>query len=224
MQDTPGAAQAVEQPAFHRAGRRAGDLGDLLQGQFVIEAQHDHLALVRWQGVPFYLRSGKSLAEKSTEIIIQFKSSTASAEFSAGMGSTNPNILSFCLQQDEGFHQRFDIKVPDTLDKRRPVEMAFHYRDAFGESAIPEAYERLLLDALNGDASLFTRGDRAELAWELLDPILKAWKGPDSPPLYRYEPDSWGPAAADQLLERDGRSWLRVCGMHPNGIVPSVLS
>lgn len=177
----------------------------------------------RWQGMPFYLRSGKSLAEKSTEIIIQFKSHPDSGEFSVGNGSMNPNILSFCLQPDEGFHQRFDIKVPDTLNEMRPVEMAFHYRDAFDEMSIPEAYERLLLDALNGDATLFTRGDRAELAWELLDPILKAWKEPDGPPLHSYEPGSWGPVAADQLLERDRRHWIRVCGLHPIGIVPSLL-
>lgn len=176
----------------------------------------------RWQGVPFYLRSGKALAEKTTEIIIQFKPPAAYGKLSASIGSMNPNILSFCLQPDEGFHQRFDIKVPDTQDERRPVEMAFHYRDAFGELAIPEAYERLLLDALNGDASLFTRGDRAELAWELLDPILKAWKDPDGPPLHSYKPGSWGPAAADQLLARDGRSWTRICGLHQAGITSSI--
>jgi glucose-6-phosphate 1-dehydrogenase len=178
----------------------------------------------RWQGVPFYLRSGKSLAEKSTEIIIQFKPLSMPSGLSSGIGSMNPNVLSFCLQPDEGFHQRFDVKVPDTESDKRAVEMAFHYRDAFGESAIPEAYERLLLDALKGDPSLFTRGDRAELAWELLDPILSAWEGPTRLPLYSYDPGSWGPAAADLLLERYGRKWLRVCGLHTNWIVPSVLS
>lgn len=169
----------------------------------------------RWQGVPFYLRSGKSLADKSTEIVIQFKPLPMPPGLNGGTGTFEPNLLSFCLQPDEGFHQRFEIKVPDTVSDIRTVEMAFHYREAFGESAIPEAYERLLLDALNGDASLFTRGDREELAWELLDPLLKAWKEPTGPPLYRYEPGTWGPAAADRLLERDGRNWLRVCGMHP---------
>jgi glucose-6-phosphate 1-dehydrogenase len=176
----------------------------------------------RWQGMPFYLRSGKSLAEKSTEIIIQFKPLYRSLGLSDAIGSMDPNVLSFCLQPDEGFHQRFDVKVPDTVADRRSVEMAFHYKDAFGESAIPEAYERLLLDALNGDASLFTRGDRAELAWELLDPILNAWEEPAGLPLYNYDPGSWGPAAADQLLQRDSRNWIRVCGLHPNDIVPSV--
>ena len=178
----------------------------------------------RWQGVPFYLRSGKSLAEKSTEIVIQFKTPSTSSIVNSGIGLKGPNLLSFCLQPDEGFHQRFDVKVPDTVAERRPVEMAFHYRDAFGESAIPEAYERLLLDALTGDASLFTRGDRSELAWELLDPILRAWNEPAGSPLYTYAPGSWGPAAADQLLGRDGRYWTRVCGIHPEVIVPSVVS
>jgi glucose-6-phosphate 1-dehydrogenase len=177
----------------------------------------------RWQGVPFYLRSGKFLAEKSSEIVIQFKPLSSASGLRNGIGSMDPNILSFCLQPDEGFHQRFDVKIPDTVADRRPVEMAFHYRDAFGESAIPEAYERLLLDALNGDPSLFTRGDRSELAWELLDPIIKAWTEPNGPPLYSYTPGSWGPAAADQLIEKDGRSWIRVCGIHPNVIVPSLL-
>jgi glucose-6-phosphate 1-dehydrogenase len=177
----------------------------------------------RWQGVPFYLRSGKYLAEKSTEIVIQFKPPATSSGVSSTTGYMRPNVLSFCLQPDEGFHQRFDIKVPDTVDEKHPVEMAFHYRDAFGEMAIPEAYERLLLDALNGDATLFTRGDRAELAWKLLDPVLEAWHSPDGPPLHSYEPLSWGPRAADHLLEKEGRSWLRVCGIHNAAAVQPVL-
>jgi glucose-6-phosphate 1-dehydrogenase len=178
----------------------------------------------RWQEVPFYLRSGKFLAEKTTEIVIQFKPLSSTSELGNAIGSMNPNILSFCLQPDEGFHQRFDVKIPDTVAEKHPVEMAFHYRDAFGELAIPEAYERLLLDALNGDPSLFTRGDRAELAWELLDPIIKAWAEPGGPPLYSYAPGSWGPAAAHKFIEKDGRSWVRVCGIHPKVIVPSLVS
>ncbi|HLA99263.1 MAG TPA: glucose-6-phosphate dehydrogenase [Anaerolineales bacterium] len=178
----------------------------------------------RWQGVPFYLRSGKSLAEKTTEIVIQFKPPTVSLGIKSVSAFMRPNVLSFCLQPDEGFHQRFDIRVPDTLTERRPVEMAFHYRDAFGEMAIPEAYERLLLDALNGDASLYTRVDRAELAWELLEPILEAWEAPDGPPVHIYGPGSWGPSAADEILKNDGRSWLRVCGLHLNPNLHPVIS
>jgi glucose-6-phosphate 1-dehydrogenase len=155
------------------------------------------------------------LAEKTTEIVIQFKSPRKQIFTDRTGMHFNPNLLSFCLQPDEGFHQRFEIKAPDTVDQRRSVEMKFHYKEAFGVTSIPEAYERLLLDTLNGDASLFTRGDRAELAWELLEPILTAWEMPGGPPLEIYEPGSWGPDAADELLARDGRGWVRVCGIHP---------
>jgi glucose-6-phosphate 1-dehydrogenase len=170
----------------------------------------------RWQGVPFYLRSGKALAEKTTEIIIQFKPLSESLGLNIAIGPMQQNALSFCLQPDEGFHQLFDVKVPGTISESRSVEMIFHYRDAFSEEALPEAYERLLLDTLNGDASLFTRADRAELAWELLDPVLEAWRTPNGPSLYSYDPLSWGPQAADHLLEKDGRSWQRICGIHKN--------
>jgi glucose-6-phosphate 1-dehydrogenase len=122
-----------------------------------------------------------------------------------------PNILSFCLQPDEGIHQRFEVKVPDTAADHRPVEMQFHYRDAFPASAIPEAYERLLLDALNGDPTLFIRSDQVELAWELLAPVLEVWGQPDGPPLHKYEPGSWGPQAAADYIAQDGRSWAQVC-------------
>jgi glucose-6-phosphate 1-dehydrogenase len=96
----------------------------------------------RWQGTPFYLRSGKALADKATEIVIQFKSISLPSGLSESIGSMNPNVLSFCLQPDEGIHQRFDVKVPDTQADSHSADMTFHYRDVFGDSAIPEAYER----------------------------------------------------------------------------------
>jgi glucose-6-phosphate 1-dehydrogenase len=173
----------------------------------------------RWQGVPFYLRSGKKLKEKCTEIAIQFKNPPLTM-FPAQPGElTMPNLLALCLQPDEGIHQRFEVKVPDTANERRSVDMEFHYRDAFGPAAIPEAYERLILDALNGDMSLFTRGDRAELAWELLDPILQAWQESGGPPIYPYEPGCWGPPEADAFLARDGREWLKGCGGHVSQVI-----
>jgi glucose-6-phosphate 1-dehydrogenase len=168
----------------------------------------------RWKGVPFYLRSGKRLAEKTTEIIIQFKQ-VPHLMFPLPPGSEIPaNILALCLQPDEGIHLRFEAKVPDTAAGMRGVDMEFHYRDSFGPSAIPEAYERLLLDALNGDASLFTRSDQIELGWALMDPIIAGWHAPESPPLAFYEPSTWGPAEADAFLKRDGRIWLRGCKEH----------
>ena len=168
----------------------------------------------RWQGVPFYLRSGKRMARKSSEIIIQFKRTPQLPLPVDSPQARARNILSMCLQPHEGMHLRIEAKVPDTAADIRPVDFAFHYDEAFGASAIPEAYERLLLDAVRGDASLFTRSDRTELAWTLLDPILDAWHAPDGQSLAVYGPGSWGPREADDLLARDGRAWLTQCGQH----------
>lgn len=168
----------------------------------------------RWQGVPFYLRSGKKMAEKVSEIVIQFKSPPhlmfplpQDYEFTS-------NRLTLCLQPDEGIHLKFETKVPDTIAETKSVDLQYHYRDEFGKDAIPEAYERLLLDAINGDASLFTRGDRSELAWEIIDPIIQAWEGSSSKPLAIYEQGSWGPVEADELLAMDSRKWQHGCGNH----------
>ena len=115
--------------------------------------------------MPFYLRSGKNLAEKQTQIIIHFKEPPL-AMFPMPPGqSMTPNMLVLYLQPDEGVHLRFEAKAPDTVAETRSVDMEFHYAEAFGPTAIPEAYERLLLDALQGDASLFTRADEVETAW-----------------------------------------------------------
>lgn len=105
---------------------------------------------------------------------------------------------------------RTQAKVPDTVAEIHPVNLDYHYRDAFPDNPIPEAYERLILDALNGDLSLFTRADRAEIAWRLLDPILASWQA-GTTPLAIYEQGSWGPHEADQLLDRDGSDWLYGC-------------
>jgi len=159
----------------------------------------------RWNGVPFYLRSGKNLAEKHSQIIIQFKEPPL-AMFP--MQTMKPNVLVLYLQPDEGVHLRFEAKAPDTVFETRSVDMEFHYSEAFGGTAIPESYERLILDALQGDASLFTRADEVEAAWELIDPILQTWDTHQTPPLAGYKIGSWGPPEADGLLARDGRRWL----------------
>jgi len=162
----------------------------------------------RWQGVPFYLRSGKNMAEKQTQIIIRFKEPPL-AMFPMPPGKKmTPNMLVLYLQPDEGVHLRFEAKAPDTMAETRSVDMEFHYDESFGPTAIPEAYERLLLDAIQGDASLFTRADEVEMAWGLIDPILHIWETEQTPPLAAYEPKSWGPSLADSLLERDGRAWM----------------
>src|SRR5215510_11955092 len=161
----------------------------------------------RWQGVPFYLRSGKRLKEKLTQITIQFKE-PPHLLFQSTKEPLTPNMLVLYLQPDEGVHWRFEAKVQDTAAELRSVDMEFHYADSFGKTAIPEAYERLLLDTISGDASLFTRADEVETAWKLIDPITDEWEGPQGhQPLASYDPGSWGPAEADELLARDGRAW-----------------
>jgi len=162
----------------------------------------------RWQGVPFYLRSGKCLAEKLSQITIEFKEPPHVMFPLPPGGKITPNMLVLYLQPDEGVHLRFEAKVPDTIAEMRSVDMEFHYTDSFGPTAIPESYERLLLDALQGDASLFTRADEVEMAWSLIDPISDAWES-QKQPLATYEPGTWGPTEADELLARDGRAWSR---------------
>ncbi len=170
----------------------------------------------RWKGVPFYLRSGKALAEKLTQIVIQFKEPPHLMFPLPPERPITPNMLVLYLQPDEGVHLRFEAKVPDTIAEMRSVNMEFHYADEFGPTAIPEAYERLLLDAIQGDASLFTRADEVEAAWSLIDPIIAAWEEREQPPLARYARGSWGPVEADELLARDGRAWVGR-GVHASG-------
>jgi glucose-6-phosphate 1-dehydrogenase len=119
------------------------------------------------------------------------------------------NCLSIAIQPNEGIQFTFQAKVPDTTAEMRPVEMSFEYEDSFGPFAIPEAYERLLLDILKGDASLFARSDSIELGWELVDPILEGWQGDHAPPLHFYESGSWGPPEADRLISHDGFCWAQ---------------
>ncbi|MBI5933695.1 MAG: glucose-6-phosphate dehydrogenase [Chloroflexi bacterium] len=162
----------------------------------------------RWQGVPFYLRSGKNMAEKQTQIIIRFKEPPLAMFPMPPEKKMAPNMLVLYIQPDEGVHLRFEAKAPDTVSETRSVDMEFHYAEAFGPTVIPESYERLLLDAIQGDASLFTRADEVETAWGLMDPILQTWETLQTPPVVVYAPNSWGPAEADALLTRDGRFWL----------------
>jgi glucose-6-phosphate 1-dehydrogenase len=170
----------------------------------------------RWSDVPFYLRSGKQMAVKSTQITVQFKC-VPHLMFPVPPGERIvPNSLSLCIQPDEGIHLRFEAKEPGAGMRTRSTEMEFHYADDFGASALPEAYERLLLDALHGDALLFARADEIELAWGLMDSVLAKWEQPESPPVLFYEPGSWGPPEADELLARDSWSWAQGCGGHKN--------
>ncbi len=171
----------------------------------------------RWRDVPFYLRSGKLMPAKTTEVAVQFRGVPHLMFPAPPDREITPNVLSLCLQPDEGIHLRFEAKEPGAGMHTRSVDMEFHYEEDFGPSVLPEAYERLLLDALQGDASLFARGDEIELAWGVIDPILAGWEQSDAPPLAFYEPGSWGPSEGDDFLARDGRVWYHDCGGHGDG-------
>ncbi len=166
----------------------------------------------RWQGVPFYLRSGKALAERVSEIVIQFRC-PPHVMFPLPEGTElRSNYLAIAIQPDEGIHLRFEAKVPDTATELRSVDMNFFYAEDFDGITIPDAYERLLLDALKGDASLFAREDEVKLSWQIVDPVIRGFESGEAPPLEIYERGSWGPAGGDELLARDGRSWLHAQG------------
>ena len=174
----------------------------------------------RWQGVPFYLRSGKALSEKVSEVVIEFRRPPHhlfSGEISREL---SPNMLSVLIEPDEGVHLDFEVKVPDRGMDMEQMSMEFHYDSAFAGQTIPEAYQRLLQDALEGDASLFIRSDQIEEAWRIVDPLIAAWEDPypDSP-LHPYEPGSQGPEAAAHLLAADGRSWLTGRSAHATAAV-----
>jgi glucose-6-phosphate 1-dehydrogenase len=165
----------------------------------------------RWQGVPFYLRSGKALAAKTSEVLVRFRE-PPHLMFPLPPGeSIRSNYLALCVQPDEGMHLRFEVKVPDAATEMRSVDMEFHYKSSFGQDALPDAYERLLLDAVGGDASLFLRSDELEQSWWLMDPIVAAWERSDGPPLGFYEPGSWGPRDADKMMVLDNRYWKLGC-------------
>lgn len=165
----------------------------------------------RWKGVPFYLRSGKALKRKTSEIIIEFQQ-PPHMMFDLSEGSDfSSNFLSLCIQPDEGIHLRFEAKVPDSDQEMRSVDMDFHYRDSFQGQNIPEAYERLLLEALDGDASLFTRSDGIEASWQIIDPVIEGWGTKGLPQLETYQAGSWGPDSAEALLKASGHSWRFGC-------------
>ena len=166
----------------------------------------------RWQGVPFYLRSGKKMAKKVSEIIIQFKTVPHRIFPMQRDFSASSNVLSMCLQPNESIHLRFEAKVPGTLADTSSVNMDFNYSDEFGPNSLPDAYERLLLDVSMGDASLFTRADQTELSWQLIDPILQGWQSSSAPPLSIYEPGTWGPDDSARLLTGDNCEWIQICG------------
>jgi glucose-6-phosphate 1-dehydrogenase len=162
----------------------------------------------RWSGVPFYVRTGKRLPKRSTEIAIQFRD-VPHRLFRDSAREPDPNLLAIRIQPDEGIMLRFGAKVPGLGMAIRPVTMDFTYGSAFSVDS-PDAYETLILDALQGDASLFTRADEVEEAWSIVDPIVEAWAESPPPDFPNYDAGTWGPPAADALLEQEGRRWRRI--------------
>ncbi|NUQ74991.1 MAG: glucose-6-phosphate dehydrogenase [Polyangiaceae bacterium] len=166
-----------------------------------------HIDNWRWGGVPFYLRAGKRLARRLTEVALHFKRLPHGLFRNAPGSKDEPNSLVLRIQPDEAISLRFSTKVPGGGIAVRDVAMDFRYGAAFGASA-PEAYERLILDAMRGDATLFTRADEVEAQWSFIDPVLEGWKD-QSAPLAKYDAGSWGPVEADTLLVPGGDAWRK---------------
>lgn len=167
-----------------------------------------HVENWRWAGVPFYLRAGKRMPRRVTEIAITFKTPPIALFRRAGVFEKEPNVLVLRIQPDEGIALKIGAKEPGPTMRVDTVKMDFRYSEHFGGKP-PDAYERLLLDALNGDSTLFARRDEVEAAWELVTSVLDVWR--ENPPrdLPNYESGTWGPEAATELLARDGRRWRR---------------
>ena len=166
----------------------------------------------RWRGVPFFLRSGKGMKDRLSEVVIQFRC-PPHIMFPLPPGTTlTCNRLSICIQPDEGIHLNFQSKVPDRETMLlKPTEMEFKYKNSYPDAPIPEAYERLLQDAINGDASLFMRADELDKAWEIMDPLIAAVESPDGVVPDEYAVGSAGPPAADAFLGKTGRKWMSLC-------------
>jgi glucose-6-phosphate 1-dehydrogenase len=167
-----------------------------------------HIDNWRWAGVPFYIRVGKRLPKGATEIALHFKSVPPVLFRQTGQ-AIDDNVLVIRIQPDEGVSLRMSSKLPGSSLRIEPVKMDFHYGTSFGK-ATPEAYERLLLDAMAGDATLFARRDEVEEAWKFVDAIRTAWDSGEGGPLVKYAAGSWGPDEADDLAQRSGASWRRL--------------
>ncbi len=169
-------------------------------------ALHFHLDSWRWAGVPFYVRSGKHLPKRTTEIAIQFRRPPLHIFKRVSPTPIASNLLVVNVQPDEGISLRFEAKLPGSRMQLAPVMMNFRYGSAFG-SQVPEAYETLLLDAMLGDATLFARNDFVEASWALITPIHEQWAASGTTALPTYEAGEWGPKDSDAMMESEGRRW-----------------
>ena len=154
----------------------------------------------RWRGVPFYLRAGKRMPERLTQVVVRFKRPPVYLFDGEGACRVHANVMYITLQPDEGFDLRFDVKIPGEGLELRPQSLSFRYRDVFGD--LPDAYETLIVDFLAGDQTLFVRGDEAEEAWRILEPVIDVGSEPEL-----YQAGTWGPESADALITGDGDHW-----------------
>jgi glucose-6-phosphate 1-dehydrogenase len=161
----------------------------------------------RWQNVPFYLRTGKRLPARVSEVSIHFRPVPHQAFPSSAIGDMQPNSLVIHIQPDEGILLRFQAKRPGLRMRLGPVDMRFTYREAFHDTP-PEAYETLLLDVMEGDSTQFMRADQIEAAWSIITPVLNAWEQIPPTDFPNYQAGTWGPQAASVLIAQDGRSWM----------------
>jgi glucose-6-phosphate 1-dehydrogenase len=162
----------------------------------------------RWSGVPFYIRTGKAMARRITEVVIEFKRPPQILFEEHAAGHIDPNLLVLRIQPDEGISIKSDVKLPGQRIRIRPVTMDFRYGSSFGVE-IAEAYERLILDCMLGDSTLFTRRDGLEKTWEFVGKILEGWRQQNLKRLPQYEAGTWGPVEAQEMMGRDGRRWRR---------------
>ncbi|GHO45625.1 glucose-6-phosphate dehydrogenase [Ktedonospora formicarum] len=160
----------------------------------------------RWEDVPFYIRTGKHLPKRSTEVTIQFKRVPHQLYRPSETKGLVPNRLTMRIQPDEGISLKIGAKIPGAASQLSSVDMSFSYNEAFGIES-PEAYERLIADCILGDSTLFIRRDEIEASWRIIDSITKTWQRLPASTIHTYRAGTWGPAEADELLERDGRSW-----------------
>jgi glucose-6-phosphate 1-dehydrogenase len=163
----------------------------------------------RWHDVPFYLRSGKRMAKRLTNVVIQFKHVPTSIFRPLMAEQISANVLNFRIQPNEGISLRFEAKHPGPKLCMSSVTMQFDYEQAFGVPP-PEAYTRLFLDVMLGDQTLFSRQDWLERSWDFVDPIIDRWSSGGERGLQFYPAGSWGPAAAEELIQKDGRIWLAI--------------
>jgi len=164
----------------------------------------------RWQGVPFYLRSGKAMSCRTTQIVIQFRQAPYMMFEGGPRAASQANRLVIQVQPAEGIQLHFHTKVPDVGMKLRMTDLSFQFKEKFA-SEMPEAYQRLLLDVMQGDASLFARSDEVELAWGIIDPIAAAWKASGLPSLALYEAGGWGPPNSTEWMHAQDREWFDSC-------------